>query len=26
MCVSYVSYREHKLDKINSNETLQKIV
>jgi drug/metabolite transporter (DMT)-like permease len=26
MCVCYVSYREHKLDKINSNETLQKIV
>ena len=26
MCVSYVSYKEHKLDKINSNETLQKII
>ena len=26
MCVCYVSYKEHKLDKINSNETLQKIV
>ena len=26
MCVCYVSYKEHKLDKINSNETLQKII
>ena len=26
MCVCYVSYKEHKLDKINTNETLQKIV
>jgi len=26
MCVCYVSYKEHKLDKSNSNETLQKII
>ena len=26
MCVCYVSYKEHKLDKINSNEVLQKII
>ena len=26
MCVCYVSYKEHKLDKINSNEALQKII
>ena len=26
MCVCYVSYKEHKLDKINSNETLQKVI
>jgi len=26
MCVCYVSYKEHKLEKINSNENLQKII
>ena len=26
MCVCYVSFKEHKLDKINSNKTLQKVI